>query len=204
VTGICECGCGQMAPIASQSVAHRGAVKGQPQRFARGHSHRSAFQHSPGSGTPNRKAPCGCGCGRIVRGRYVGGHGPTKSYRHLDGKRVHVLRAERALSKPLPPKAVVHHADGSKRDDAPLVICQDQAYHALLHVRMRVKAAGGDPDTDAICGHCHAVKLRSAFNSDRTNVLHGTYRWCRECNNAAQRLRREQPAQLRAECEAEP
>jgi hypothetical protein len=39
-TGIklCECGCGQPAPIAKQSNSKRGYVKGQPHRFAAGHS----------------------------------------------------------------------------------------------------------------------------------------------------------------------
>ena len=47
----------------------------------------------------------------------------------------HTLIAEKALGKTLPPKAVVHHANGS-RDSGPLVICEDIAYHHLLHQRM--------------------------------------------------------------------
>jgi hypothetical protein len=43
----------------------------------------------------------------------------------------HVLLAEMALGKPLPDKAVVHHAKET------LVICQDQVYHMLLHSRQR-------------------------------------------------------------------
>ena len=54
------------------------------------------------------------------------------------GWRVHAVRAERALGKPLPKGAVVHHVDGDKwNPNARLVICQDQAYHALLHKRTR-------------------------------------------------------------------
>ncbi len=47
-------------------------------------------------------------------------------------------RAEQALGHPLPPSAVVHHHtyDG---DRSQLVICQDRAYHALLHQRMRAR-----------------------------------------------------------------
>ena len=53
-------------------------------------------------------------------------------------KRLHVLRAEKALGHPLPKGAVVHHVDGDVGNpNARLVICQDQAYHLLLHRRAR-------------------------------------------------------------------
>ena len=35
--GLCECGCGQKTTIASRTNADRGAVKGEPRRFVRGH-----------------------------------------------------------------------------------------------------------------------------------------------------------------------
>ena len=46
----------------------------------------------------------------------------------------HRLRAEKALGKPLPAKAIVHHHRGTMPT---LVICPDQAYHLLIHARMR-------------------------------------------------------------------
>src|SRR3990167_4301210 len=76
---------------------------------------------------------------------------------------VHRMRAERALGKPLPTGAVVHHTDGSKRADAPLVICQDNAYLRLLHRRMKIRAAGGNPNTDGFCTRCKQVKPIEAF-----------------------------------------
>lgn len=81
---------------------------------------------------------------------------PYKKATGLNGRQdtIHRLRAERALGRPLPPGVQVHHADGSKDHDAPLVICQDAAYHRLLHMRMRIRAAGGDPDTERICPAC--------------------------------------------------
>jgi hypothetical protein len=87
----------------------------------------------------------------------------------------------------------VHHADGSRRDDAPLVICQDAAYHKLLHVRMRVREAGGNPDTDRICYTCKAVKPVAAFPVKPTAMFEQQFRaiwYCRTCTNARHRQRR--------------
>ena len=59
----------------------------------------------------------------------------------INGKRQyeHIVVAERALGKPLPKGAVVHHVDGQQWNNEPsnLVICPDQAYHMLLHRRMK-------------------------------------------------------------------
>jgi hypothetical protein len=46
-SGLCQCGCGQPAPIATRTVRSRGRVKGQPMRFIRGHN----------SGGMNRSGP---------------------------------------------------------------------------------------------------------------------------------------------------
>lgn len=117
---------------------------------------------------------CACGCQQPARsGRtFVHGHNGRKAgdaleYRAItvDGrqKRIHILRAETALGRPLPLGAIVHHADGSRSEFAPLVICEDRYYHQLLHVRMRVKAAGGNPNTDAICTTCRRAKPQGEF-----------------------------------------
>lgn len=106
----------------------------------------------------------------------------------------HIVRAERALGKPLPRGAVVHHADGSQHKDAPLVICQDHAYHMLLHTRMRVVAAGGDPNTQRICSMCKQLRLIAEFPrvKQRPNGMLGN---CRSCmaDAARERWRRNHP-----------
>jgi hypothetical protein len=88
----------------------------------------------------------------------------------MGSKNLHVVRAEKALGHPLPAGAHVHHADGSIRDDAPLVICQDSKYHKLLHVRMRIVRAGGDPDRQSLCGACRTLKDFSEFYRRRKSV----------------------------------
>lgn len=66
---------------------------------------------------------------------------------HIDGywvlkiggksKLRHIVIAERALGRPLPKGAQVHHADEDRSNDSNdnLVICPNYAYHKLLHTR---------------------------------------------------------------------
>jgi len=63
-------------------------------------------------------------------------------------KCLHVFIAEKALGKPLPKGAVVHHADGDRSNNKPenLVVCPDQAYHMLIHRRQKAFEECGNPD----------------------------------------------------------
>jgi hypothetical protein len=60
---LCECGCGQPAPIATSSHAKRGLVRGQPKRFISGHN---AFKHDPIDESVIPPKYCECGCGGIT------------------------------------------------------------------------------------------------------------------------------------------
>jgi hypothetical protein len=143
---------------------------------------------------------CQCGCGqttRIIRGQvsqFISGHnsafrsrpeskkGPVLKIR---GKSylLHRVRAELALGKPLPPGSPVHHVDGTKNEFSPLVICQDRDYHWLLHVRTRIRDAGGNPNTDAICTTCKQVKPRTDFYKTKGRRL-GLSTRCKACMRA--------------------
>ena len=165
----CECGCGGVAPIARQSETKRGYVKGRPHRFIGGHNWRRQPRDVPG----------------VYKQRY------TPDWR-LKVRCEHVIIAERVLGKPLPSGAVVHHVDGDTRNNAAanLVICQDAAYHRLLHYRAKVKAAGGDPNADKVCRDCSSVKPLTAFNAMRSNKSSGRQSICRACSRARDRRKR--------------
>jgi HNH endonuclease len=79
----------------------------------------------------------------------------------------HRMVVEKALGHPLPPGAVVHHWDDDGTNNTPsnLVICQDQAYHMLLHARKRRLEDTGSLDLKRcrVCGH---VKPLSEFHGN--------------------------------------
>lgn len=81
-------------------------------------------------------------------------------------KPAHVIVAERALGHPLPPGAIVHHADENRANNAPgnLVICPSIAYHKLLHVRMDAFSASGHWDWRK-CPYCRT-------HDDPANMRH--------------------------------
>ena len=160
--GFCECGCGDRAPIATSTNPLYGWVKGRAVRFISGHNSKLYSRVYGTSGYPGVST----------------GHGTAAA--------LHRLRATRALGKPLPKGAVVHHADGTKDVKAPLVICQNVQYHNLLHLRMRVLKAGGDPNTQRWCGSCRQFKPFAAFNKFRHASL-GLSNYCRECSHAMKR-----------------
>ncbi len=113
---------------------------------------------------------------------------PCKRYRQVkltdDNTLAHRVKAAEALGHPLPPRAEVHHVDGTKAETSGLVICPDAAYHKALHVRMRIRAAGGNPWTDRICTYCRQPKpLATAFSTLKSYA-------CRPCDAAYQKRRR--------------
>lgn len=172
---LCACGCGEFTLLASKTMTSRGWRKGHPLTFIVGH-------HRYGRRRRLRVDQVKFGYRKLTTGKGIASVG-----REIAS---HRERAEKTLGKPLPLGAVVHHADGTKRDDAPLVICQDNAYHHLLHFRMRVKSAGGDPNNDLMCSSCKRPKPKTDFQKNRAH-RYGYNPNCRACESARHRAQKE-------------
>ena len=149
---LCECGCGQPAPLAKETRQDRGLIKGHPTRFINGHSGVLVENKPRGSRHPRWKG----GVQHKPNG-YTRVLAPEHPWADQTGYvSEHVVVAERALGHILPFQSRVHHVNEVRSDNrgANLVICEDHAYHMLLHQRTRAYRACGDP-TAVKCKYCH-------------------------------------------------
>lgn len=93
----------------------------------------------------------------------------------------HITVAERALGRPLPDGAIVHHVDEVRTHNANanLVICPNQGYHALLHQRMNARAAGAPLHYKPcrFCGEFDDQKnMKRSLRSLHHSACRSTYR----------------------------
>lgn len=130
----CLCGCGKETSTCDRNNARLGYVKGEPMRYVHGHGSRCT-----------RKSPYA-----VAR---KDGHPKAGQSGFV---REHVVVAERALGRLLPDNAEIHHVNGDGRDNRPsnLVVCENHAYHHLLHRRQRALHASGNANwlKCSICG----------------------------------------------------
>jgi len=170
---LCECGCGTPTRLAGKTNAAHGHIKGQPLRFISRHSPR-------GDNSPLWNG-----------GRSLTSHGYVL-IRQLNHPRVmgmgcvyeHILVAERALGHALPEQSCVHHVNEMKSDNANrnLVICEDDAYHRLLH--RRAEAYHATSSVHALrCTKCQKWGFAETDNMHRVNrkdgnIGHSYHRAC--------------------------
>lgn len=169
--GFCQCGCGQRTNVARYNDRWKGHKRGQPMKFIRGHNMRVA----------KRKRDA----------RFIGSGGyiyiamPNHPRATSKGYVLeHIMIAENALGKLLPPGCVIHHIDGikSKNQNNNLVVCQDDRYHKLLHVRYRALKACGNPRWRK-CTFCKEYDDLNNLLTDKRNVSYH-----KKCSRKYQRL----------------
>lgn len=138
------------------------------------HPHYQRFRIYGNPVEPMRRAPDGSG--EINRGYRI---------LRVNGirKREHIIVAEKAFGGPLPENAVVHHVDENRSNNANsnLVICPDDKYHKLLHVRMNAAKACGNPNFRK-CPYCKIYDDPANMRGEKSGrFVH------RECSAEAQR-----------------
>jgi hypothetical protein len=99
----------------------------------------------------------------------------------------HVAIAENAMGKPLPFRAMVHHFNGIKSDNrnSNLIVCENNAYHKLLHMRQKAFIATGDVNKRK-CKYCKQWDDVENLHHDKTS---GSYLH-RPCANKNEREKR--------------
>jgi hypothetical protein len=122
-------------------------------RFVRHGDANAITRRSPGTGSFNK------GSIRITK------NGKSKG--------AHVLVVEKVLGHELPQGSVVHHINRNPSDNRPenLVVCQDQAYHLLLHQRQRALEKCGNAEWRP-CGLCGKHEAPENLSSLKPGSIH--------------------------------
>jgi len=175
--GFCQYGCGNTTLVAQETSTKKGWVKGQPLKFLFGHG---------GTRLRGEENPAWKGGRYMNKNGYVQVRVDHEHPRSVAGGYVpeHILVAEKALGKPLPARAVVHHFNENPGDNSNtnLIICEDECYHRTLHRRQRAQAACGNPQY-LKCGYCGTyddpLKL-SIYQYHQGRITRGVHAACRK------------------------
>lgn len=166
----CECGCGGQTRPYARNRHKRGHVRDEFARFLPGHTGRRRAE----------RTPAGDGYTKVL-------HDGEHQRKHKDGYVLeHLIVAGRALGRPVLLPNEVHHVNGDRGDNRPcnLVICENHAYHELLHVRQRALDA---------CGHANWLLCCMCGKYDdpsRLHVIPHKTQYHRECSRDRARARR--------------
>jgi hypothetical protein len=147
---LCECGCGQPAPISPRTWKRRGYIKGQPRKFIKNHM------------LCGNKANNWKGGLHTQQNGYVLQLSKDHPNAHKTGYvLLHRLMAEKALGRFLQVGVEVHHHPDNS--SPVLVICENHRYHRLLHQRYNAWKA---------CGHASWRKCPYCKKYDDPQNMH--------------------------------
>lgn len=163
---LCECGCGELAPIAPRSVKKYGYLKGEPQRFIRGHENRgrTAELNSHWNG------------GRIFLKGYVLIKMPDHPRADKRGYVFeHILVLEKVLGRPILPTEATHHRNKIGHDNSPgnLMLFKTNGMHRSFHERLKAYEECGHWDWKK-CKFCHQHDDPLAMKISGNHTYHKT------------------------------
>jgi hypothetical protein len=170
----CQCGCGELAPIAKKNYPPLNIKKGDYRKYIKGHYGPTGPLSSNWHGGKSRaeKYPA----------TMCKGHPRCDQYGYVTDS---ILVAEKSLGEYLPKNAVVHHVDNNPKNNNPdnLVVCENHKYHMLLHQRQRALEA---------CGHAGWRKCKFCKEYDDPTNLYiiGSHVHHRKCAAKYERERR--------------
>ncbi len=169
--GFCACGCGGKTSITQKNYAKKGWIKGQPKKYILGHWPRG----KKGPDCHNWKSP-------EEYATFIGTHGYRMVLIHGHHRanirgyvREHIVVVEKLLGRPFIFPNVIHHHTPEQ-----LVICENQAYHMLLHQRTKAYNDSGHANW-ILCIHCkqfddpHNMYIRKNHNGGYHRKCHAEY-----------------------------
>jgi hypothetical protein len=165
IYGYCQCGCGSKVGMYKQDRPLKGIIKGTFQRYL--HGHNTLMESNPF--WKGGKAIRSDGYAMIS----IGNNCHTFE---------HILMCEKVLGKSLPKGVVIHHVNEKRNDNhnGNFVICQNIAYHMILHKRIKALKISGHADWEK-CQFCGEY-------DDTSNIFHSKYgqKYHRECKRIYQ------------------
>lgn len=192
---LCECGCGEPAPIARQTLTKRGWRKGQPLRFRQGHWLRA----QSGPTLPQWRG-----------GRHYQSDGYVMIWkpdhpRAYDGRYMleHIVVAEKMLGRLLEPNETVHHKNHVRDDNRPenlevMTRSEHNRQHRLKEGRRGRPEFCSEPNCDERCYASGLCKVHYGQVAHKRRWSDPDYR-DRELAKGRERWKQKQLTRCRAE-----